>query len=157
MIGPSNGVPHLDSYGDFSLPICPIYFPNNRRASRVSPKSRGTFCSSTDFPGRYGADLSQFQRIVTMNHTKFPIWRQDLHSSRSAQFCFSFGRQNDCVTMLHTRFILPIDNYMIHRYNITKILWMINTISSRFRAVPAWSASGFREPTNLTIRIFGTR
>ena len=38
-----------------------------------------------------------------------------------------------------------------------KLMWMLNTVSSRFRAVPARSSRGLRELTNLTVRIFGKR
>ena len=45
----------------------------------------------------------------------------------------------DCVTMLQS---------------ITKFLWKMNTVSSRFWAVPPRSSGSFRELTDFTVRIF---
>ena len=51
--------------------------------------------------------------------------------------------------MLQTRFVFFSENFVTRRYR------MMNTVSSRFQAVPARSSGSFRELTNFTNQIFG--
>ena len=60
---------------------------------------------------------------------------------------------HDCVTMLGTRFVVFTGNFVIRRCSISKILWMMSTVSSCFRTVPARSSGSFREFTNFTMQI----
>ena len=61
---------------------------------------------------------------------------------------------HDCVTMLQTRFVIFAEIFVIRRKSIPKLLWMMNTVSSRFWATPARSSGSLRELTNFTVQIF---
>ena len=61
---------------------------------------------------------------------------------------------HDCVTMLQTRFVLLNENFLIRRESITKFLWMTDSVSSRFRAIPARSSGSLCELANFITRIF---
>ena len=47
---------------------------------------------------------------------------------------------HDCVTMLQTRIVFFIENFVIRQKSITKFMWMVNAVSLRFREVPARSS-----------------
>ena len=64
----------------------------------------------------------------------------------------------DCARMLQTTIVLFTGNSRKSAVVASqKLMWMLNTVSSRLRAVPARSSRGLRELTNLTVRIFGKR
>ena len=60
---------------------------------------------------------------------------------------------HDCVTMLQTRFVIFAEIFVIRRKSIPKLLWMMNTVSSRFWATPARSSGSLRELTDFTVQI----
>ena len=55
--------------------------------------------------------------------------------------------------MLQTRFVLLIENSMIRRHSITRVLWMMNTVSARFHSGLSRSSGNLCELTDFTIRI----
>ena len=73
-------------------------------------------------------------------------------ASSLAQFCFALGNflHHNCVTMVQTRFVVFIENFMIRRQSVTIFCLMMNTVSSRFRAVPAWSSGTLCELTRTS-------
>ena len=50
--------------------------------------------------------------------------------------------------MLQTRFVIFAEIFVIRRKSMPKLLWMMNTVSSRFWATHARSSGSLRELTN---------
>ena len=134
--------------------------------TRLKQKSRGTVSYSADWLFGF-TRTDKFQRITCNNCTWFLIWRHE-HSQTVHRLFRSFVFRwvalnpmrrmvlyHDCVTMLQTRFVFFAEIFVIRSESMPKLLWMMNTVSSRFWATPARSSGSLRELTNFRVQIFG--
>ena len=96
---------------------------------------------------------NKFQEIKCIKKTFFDLAAGTFEIGFTVSCGFSLG-YHDCVTMLQTRFVLPIQNLMIRRESITTFLRMKMASATCFRVVSAGISGSLLELTDFTIHIF---
>ena len=84
-------------------------------------------------PGKIFTGFAKFQRVVSVNDFRFPIWLQELLQAPSCSlrsFCFAricldpmSGQvlHHYCISMIVSRFTIFTENFVICCYQVTKI------------------------------------